>query len=394
MSRKRIADFGIQSGDWPPAGAAAACWRSALVGLFVCLFMPLAHTDPVFAGETEAERIARLETMTAEEQRELQRKREQFEDLEEPGRNKLRELHASIEAAPNAPQLQETLARYTAWLNTLSSIQRAQLSADPEQRIKDIKELMRQQEIARFRSFVESDLPEDDRDKIYQWVVAYVKEHRQEIESRMPRDDRWRLKETKDEAGRLKHLAFWLQFQLRDPNRKLPPELMAEHLPDLSAEATAQLDQAQTPEERQKRVEDLIRAAILSQVIPRASEEELRKFYADLPIEARSRLEGLEGDELKSELRKMYNFTRFHRGGPGGWGSGRGPGGPGGRRDDDDDRRGDGRRGEGPPRVKGPPRGDDRQDEDRNDEGRSGDDRPNGSDRPSAPTPSAESDQD
>jgi hypothetical protein len=322
--------------QWPCAAAAAA-----LVAL-ACSFAR--------AEESSAERAQRLAAMTAEQKDELLRKKQRFDDMEPPDREKLRELHVAIESSPQAPQLQETLTRYHAWLNTLSSLQRSELlSLSDDERIGKIKELLRQQELQRFQTFA-GNLPERDRDIIYRWVAEFIRRHQEELEERLPPDARDRYRAVRDEASRTRMLAFHLQWRWHEGSQPLPTsEDIGQLVPSLSAEAQAHIKQVQTAEEQHQRVKELARAAIMSHLVPRASEEELRKFYDQLPVEQRARLEGLEGEEFKRELRKMYNSARFReRGGPwAGWGGG--PRGP----RSGDGRSGDGRRGTGSER--GPP---------------------------------------
>lgn len=336
---------------------------------------------PAWAEETESERVRRLEAMTPEQKEELLSKKKRFDAPEEEAeRQRLRDLHVAIESAPNAPQLQATLSRYHAWLNTLSSGQRSELlSLPPDKRIERIKELLQQQQIQRFQSFA-GNLPQADRDAIYKWVVDFIRRHKEELEQLLPPDARDRLRHARDEASRTRTLAFTLQWRWREAQQPLPSASdIDELIPLLSPEAQAQIKQAQTIEEQHQRVKELARAAIMSQLVPPASEEELRKFYDKLPVEQRGRLEALEGEEFTRELRRQYNFARFReRGGPwSGWGGpSRGSRPPGDGRQGDG-RPGDGRPGDGRPGGRRPG----------SEKGENGDDRPSYDRRPKGPAP-------
>src|SRR5205814_2077323 len=118
---------------------------------------------------------------------------------------------------------------------------------------------------------------------------------------------------------------------------------------ELSKEPEDQRTRERQQAIQQQKLDELVRTARWSRVVPLASQDELLKFYSEMRSDdpRRKQLEGKEGGELRRELLGMYNRERFGRGGgppggpgrgfPGGFGPGRGPppGGP----------RGDGRGG-------------------------------------------------
>ena len=340
---RNIADRGLRIANWRTG--------RMLAPLLVLASALAAH------AETEAERAARLQNLTAEQKDELLSKKERFDTMKEEERKRLRELHASIESAPNRSELQQTLSRYYAWLGTLSSIQRDDLRDLPaDKRIERIKELLKQQEMQRFQAFV-GNLAEADRQAIFKWLGEFVMQHEEEIlEEVVNPDERRRIRGTEDLEARQRMLGFHMAIQRQNPKMPSPGREDFNRLMErLTPETVAQIEQA-PPLEQPDRVREMVRAAIFSRRSPPpVSGEELRKFYTGLKAEQRENLEGLEPEEFKRRLTWMYNAEKR------GWQGGRGFGPPGSGRPGEasrgDGRRGDSKRG-GPPgdrRADGPP---------------------------------------
>ena len=299
-----------------------------LVGMLVLLVGSAAAADSTDPAQ-------RLASLAPEQKEELLRKKERFDALPAGERERLRELHTSLSAAPNSPALSQTLDRYCEWLKTLSSAQRAELKDMPaEKRIERIKELLKQQENQRFQEYA-AGLPPEDRDTINRWLDEFVMRNEEEILQRLPSDMRRRLSEAPDDEARRRMLIMPLQYRRSDSDMPLPTrEDFDKLLASLSPTTKKQLEQAKTPEERQSRTRDLVRAAIFSRFFPPVSDEELRKFYTSLPTESRERLEAFDHEQMTRELRRMYYYEKFReRGGGGPWtgfgGPRPGPGGPG-----------------------------------------------------------------
>jgi hypothetical protein len=326
----------------------------------------LAMAASSVAAESDAERAERLKKLTAEQKDELLSKKDRFDDMKPEEQARLHALHASIEAAPNGKELQQTLSRYHAWLGTLTSIQRDELRDLPaDKRIERIKELLKQQEVQRFQAFV-GNLDEDDRQAIFKWLGDFVTEHEEEILEVLPRDERQRIRDMGDPEAKQRTLGFVMGVHRYDANIPAPSREDLNRLMDrLSAKTTAQIEQAPATEQPD-RIREMIGAAIFSRRNPPVPDEELRKFYTGLKADQRERLEGLEAEEFKRRLTWMYHAEKNGYRGPGGpggrgpWlGSGFGQGGPGrpGEGPRGDGPRGDGRRGGGRPDdgKKGPP---------------------------------------
>jgi hypothetical protein len=373
----RIADCRLPIADWR-AGRHSA--RAAIGAILCCVLSTVGS-----AAETEAERAERLKSMTAEQKEELLRKKARFDKLDggEAERERLRTLHASIEASDNNTELQETLKRYHAWLGTLSPIDRDDIrDLPPEQRIPRIKELLKQQEMQRFQAFV-GNLGDDDRQAIFKWLGEFVLAHEEEILEQLPNDERRRIRAMSDPEIKQRMLGFQMAAQRQNPKMPTPgSEDLNKLLASLTPETLAQIEQAPATEQPE-RVREMVRAAIFSRRIPPVSDEELRKFYTGLQADQRERLEGLEPEEFKRRLTWMYHAEKS--GYRGGGGPGRWPGfGPSGRP-------GEGTRSEGP---RGSGRGDSKRDEERRDGERRDDERrdnergpPPGDRRPQGPPP-------
>jgi hypothetical protein len=328
-------------------------------GWLVLLSLALWVLCGVAAGdETDRQRVERLEKLSPEQKEELLRKKQRFEQLSPEEQNRLRELHAAIAADPQADVLEETIKRYNQWLATLPSPKRAALLViqDPKERIARIKEEMRQQEEQRFREFLPA-LPESDQEVIRQWIVDFVVRNADAIREHLREDTLRYIDEAPDEAARRERLVRSWEMRRREPGMPYPAgedvlrlveKFSAETREKINAppvgQATATAEERQAL--RQQRVLELVRAALVSRTFPQPTREELLQFYANMKPDdpRRMRLEGREGDDLLSELRRQWNFERWReRGGPGaGWGP-RPPGGPFGRGERDDERGGKGR---------------------------------------------------
>jgi hypothetical protein len=297
----------------------------------------------VAADDSYARNAARLEEMTPEQKEELARKKAQFDVLTAAEKQHLRDIHAAITADPNAKELSETATKYARWLAALDPAERAPLLdiQDPKQRIARIKEIMQQQEERRFR-FYAGNLPEEDRKAIYKWLDEWMLANESEIRERAPRDSRQRIDEAPDADARRRAL---IEAWQRGRQRLAPgPDDYAELFKRLSTETqkyveslvattlAAEPEKDRTParhqELRQQRLESLVQTARFSRFSSPVSMDELLKFYHAMKPDdpRRERLEGKEGEELRRELQRMYNWEHMVGRGPG---PGPGPGGRG-----------------------------------------------------------------
>ncbi|HMC10736.1 MAG TPA: hypothetical protein VKH44_05580 [Pirellulaceae bacterium] len=299
--------------------------------------------------------------MTSDQKDDLRRKKLRFDELSPDEQQHLRDLHTSITSDLNAKELLETVKSYNRWLANLDSSERSTLLdiKDPEQRIARIKELMQQQEERRFRTYA-SNLTEDDRKAIYKWLGEWALAHAGEIREQSPRDARQRIDDAPDDETRQRALidAWQRSRQQVAPAAADYSELLKRFSPEtqktIESSAASRLASEQeanrTPERQhelqQERLQNIVRIARYSRFFPVTSQDELLKYYAAMKSDddRRKQLDGKEGEELRRELQRMYNWEHgVGRGGgppgpPGGRGFGPGPGGwpgpPGGPRGD------------------------------------------------------------
>ena len=316
---------------------------AAVVAFATCAGFPTcASADDIAANS------ARLEQMSAEEKEELSRKKLRFDELSASEQQRLRGLYDLIKADSNADELLSTATRYNRWLATLESAERSTLLdiKEPQQRIARMKELMQQQEERRFKQYF-ANLPSEDRQTIFQWLGEFVVRRAEEILERLPPHIRQRWQDEGDDARRRELLFGSWQRYRRDFNLPGPSQedydalfarFSAETQKTIATSAASSLnaepEEQRTPERQQTlqrmRMEDIVRTAIYSRFFRQISQEELMRFYNAMKSDDPRRrvLEGKEGEELRRELQRIYNFEQMGgRGGgsPGPGGRGFGP---------------------------------------------------------------------
>lgn len=292
-----------------------------------------------------------LSALSPDEKTALFQKKVRFDALPPAEQERLRELNTAITNSDKSEQLHATLDRYHEWLKTLTTKQRADLLELPaDKRVERIKELMQEQERARLRELGGQKLPEADIDAIFKWLDAFLQEHEDEYMQRFSDAHRDRLKDL-DAATRRRDIMKSIVF--RGP-RNEGPMPTGEYLDKLKSQLTpatrAALDSARTPEEKLQLSRQWAFAAMYSKAFAKASEEDLRKIYDELPEDHRERLDRKSPEDMKRELTWRYHMKQWPgregwrgpgfgfpggfrpgSGGPGSDGPGRGQGGPGGK---------------------------------------------------------------
>jgi hypothetical protein len=293
---------GVTAARWP-----VVCF---LLTLLVAAPLAVATADDSFDADRQ-----RLENMPAEEKEELLRKKERFDRLSPEEQDRLRQLHSQISSDPQSQRLHELMVRYTEWLKTLSSGQRAELLALPaEQRVARIQALIKEQETQRFGRLVEGQLPPQDLEVIYKWLERYVEAHEAELLQKMPPEIADRFRQMDDPEKRRRALIFSLQFRRpSDDFAPAQPEEINQLVNQLSAEAKRILKEAQSnPERRASLVAQWSRAAAFSKFRQPVEKNELERFVTtELSAADRERLEGLPPDRMHSELQRLYYFYHF-----------------------------------------------------------------------------------
>ncbi|MFO0901793.1 MAG: hypothetical protein U0939_02265 [Pirellulales bacterium] len=308
----------------PLASAAPVAGQSAA---------PAADSDS--AADSYEQRRQRLETMSEQELAELQRKKERFDQLPPDEQARLRKLHAELSTDPHCERLKKLLASYSAWLQTLTAAERAELMRlPPDERVKQIRALQTDQ---RKDEAVRLGIPSvtisvEDARVVVEWMEAYVVQHRDFLIQKMPRLAE-RLAQMADPKRQAGMLVFTLS-QMRTEGQAPPPltpEDLAPLLEKLSPGSRQQLQAAASEKDKIDVILKWCRAAFFRQFEP--TNEELEKYYREsLSAEDREWLDAMPRQRFQQTLRSMYFRDRAtsdaQRGFPGG-GRMR-PGGPGG----------------------------------------------------------------
>jgi hypothetical protein len=288
-----------------------------LASALLCVSKSVTAADP-----PTRESIAKL---SPEEKNALLKKKERFDALPPAEQDRLRTISAAISSASNSDQLHATLDRYHEWLKTLSSKQLAQLLDLPmEERIKQIKELMEQQEKDRLRALARNELPEPDIEAIFTWLEEFMKEHEEDYLKRVHKDYADKLRQ-QDEVSRRRSLMR--SILSRGPRNDYPlpmNEDLDRLLRKLSQPTRDAVQSFKTPEEKQELARRWIFQAMVSKVLPPASEEDLQKILESMSESDRAKLEAKTSEEMKRELTQRFHWQNW----PGREGY-RGGGGPG-----------------------------------------------------------------
>jgi hypothetical protein len=298
-----------------------------------------------------------IEKLPPEEKAALLQKKERFDALSPEKQAQMRELDAQIAASQQSKQLYSTLDRYHEWLKTLTSAQRVELLELPtDERVERIKDLMQEQERKRLRDLGGRQLPEADTDAIFKWLEDYMHKNEEQFLERLPKDFAAKLRSS-DEVSRRRSLMRGII--MRGPRGEFPlptRDDLERLLPTLSQPTRQVFESVKTPDEKQNLARYWIFHAVVSKVLPPASDEDLQKILRELPPDQRERLERKTPEEVKRELTARFHWQHWPgregwRGGPGGGGGFQGGGFPGG-----GFRPGNGPPGSGPPGL-GPPPG-------------------------------------
>lgn len=272
------------------------------------------------AGETNTERRDRLRQMSSVEKEELSQKQARFERLPETERERLRTLDAKLDAAPDGERLREVMLRYSAWLRTLKSSQRAALLKMPtEARIAAIKALVEQGERQRFQEMFDYRLQPNDQKMLLTWIARLIERDEKRMLEPLSQLERQRLHQITDKTRRYMVLAmmyrkhFGEELRLFDLLKPMADDLET-LATSLSRPAREMLDEPRDATERDKLLQSWVLAAMESRMHPQVTTEQLRRFWADeLTAEQRERLESLPRERMRFELRRLYLQSRAKR---------------------------------------------------------------------------------
>jgi len=101
----------------------------------------------------------------------------------------------------------------------------------------------------------------------------------------------------------------------RSGSRGLQPkkEEIERLVASLSPKAQDILKKTGTPDEKEKKLQVWIRAALFARMAPQVSNEKLLRFFETLDGSRRERLEGLPKEEMLRDLRRMYYSEMFRK---------------------------------------------------------------------------------
>lgn len=290
-----------------------------------------------------------LANLSTTEKEELRRKRDQFQQLDDVEKKRLRDLHSSIASSPDRDRLEATMLQYHEWLKSLPGKERADLlKLPPEEKIAEIKRLMQEQRSQQFRKLVATPPEPNDVRGIFEWFDSYVEAHEAELMAMLSESMQSRIRQVTIDSARRKMLAF--AAHQTNPDGKFPTPTgddLRKLNERLSPKAREALAQVTDPEEKLKVVQGWLRAAMASRMmLPQVSHERLLSFYREqrdelskLDPKKVEELEALPPEAFYQEVRSIY----FRQRGP--WRGGHRQGDD--RRDGPwhnghDDRRGDG----------------------------------------------------
>ena len=277
---------------------------ASLALLVGCVFAPRVSA----ADETLQQRRVRLEQLSDAEKMRLLQKKRRFDELSPEEQDRLRDLHQALSADPQSERLRGVLERYSEWLKTLTSVERAELAKLPaEQRVTHVKDLIEAQDAKRFRMMFKGQLSPGDSGAIRKWVDDFVAGHAADILAALP-DDNPRLAELKSAYDPEKHGQFlrFLVFRSDVPGIPKPDKQDEAGLRKLlSQEARGFLDKAPSDDDRSRIIQHWTGAAFAPR-LPPISPEEMEQFVGSLTDGERARLESLPRDRMYRDLRMMY----------------------------------------------------------------------------------------
>ncbi|HRF02814.1 MAG TPA: hypothetical protein PLI18_20075 [Pirellulaceae bacterium] len=265
-----------------------------------------------------------VRSLPEERKETLSRRRERFDRLANDEQERLRRLHRELTRRDDARALEEVLLNYNRWLESLTSIQRAELAdLTIEDRIARIKELMRLQEEQTLRDLAAS-VGRADIEQIGRWtnlmaerhgevILVRIEEHRRNMPANW---SRFFANPPVEPAARARWLAFAMMA--------LPPAVIADVVSDedmatlrgsLGDQARSVLDAELTEEEQIAQVGRWLAADFASRMRAGISSAELERFFAEeLDDATRAELDQKSPQDRLERLRDLYLRRGFGRG--------------------------------------------------------------------------------
>ncbi len=273
----------------------------------------------VAAGEAQA----RLEALEPQEREELARSLRRFDALDKEQQERVRRLHAMIEAQPDAEDLHDVARRYYDWLRQLPPHQRAELLDLPaDERLQRVVEMQRAEAERRAR-----------HEGLSLWLETLAEELEGAVCERVPERIRHRIERSPDFRRGVAIDYVVATLHLRGPGRSpfLDGELVKRirseeelaRLRGMLSPATQNMLRDKSIEEQWEQVSSWVREWSWQRIpwhrrfrIP-VSDEDLAEFFEnELSAEERDRLMRLDGERMYHELRLRY-ITSQRRPDPG-----------------------------------------------------------------------------
>ena len=202
----------------------------------------------------------------------LRRWRDRFNNLSTEHQSRLRKIHGAVSSSDDSDRLLMVMLRYTDWLKSLPSAQKAELMemALP-QRVAEIKRL-RQEEAKRQSAGPPSGLipprfPRGDMRVVMQWFrKVYVPRHERDIVESLPPWARQQIQNTPGGQRRKTSVVIFTRIVGMVRNKSLPPptdQELEKLYTQLSAETIEQLDTAQSDHARAELLWEWIGAVMM-----------------------------------------------------------------------------------------------------------------------------------
>ena len=248
---------------------------------------------------------------------ELRAKHGRYLQLDSATQQRMLDLHAAIQQAPNRQELQQGLLLYTKWLGSLSAVQRTSLlSMGREQRLAALEtalEALTVEADPQSRALViDTPLKPSDLQVLRRWSRDYIEANRDMLSRRLPPEARrtW-------ETATATRQRFMLLNVLTRPFRPLGPVASTEleQLTKTLSPAAREALERDTTNQRELLAEWLQRATTTARPgwTPTPTLAALKAFYRTLTPGKRRYLDQLPPAQSREALIAMYVLDRRRR---------------------------------------------------------------------------------
>ncbi len=265
--------------------------------------------DPRGGDAVMAQRRAYVESLSPAEKDDLRRNQQRFSQLDEAGRQKLRDLHAEISTNSNRDRLTSVLRLYHQWMQSLTAGERLELMALPaDQRIKAIKKLIERQERERFQELAQKPLSVQDREAIVDWLAELALRKLPAVEQARLRAIEPPLRQRMEVMAVFRRRTGGISgthfLERLDPTTADQQALMQQ----LSRPAQNAIAAANSDAEKRRLVQSWVNAAILSrrENRPMLAKPTLDAFLESLDAAEKDYLNNLPPDRKREELERLY----------------------------------------------------------------------------------------